>query len=72
MGVRPGSDPGLTPTIIRFHDAWLVVAVNESSRAQQVVLRRPGSAARVTFDVPAARSRMAMLDPAAWTILDLS
>lgn len=66
----PGA--GLLVVTIPFRDAWLLVAVNESSQPRQVVARRPGTRARVTFDVPPARARMAMIDPVAWTTIDAS
>jgi hypothetical protein len=67
-----GPKPGLLLVPVLFRDAWLLVAVNESARDHQVVARRPGSSARVTFDVGAGLARMAFVDPRKWVILDLS
>ena len=67
-----GRTPGLIVATVPFREAWLFVAINESSGARQVVARRPGAAQRVTFDVPAGYARMAIVDPHSWTIVDLS
>jgi hypothetical protein len=55
-----------------FRDAWLLVAVNESSRPGTVVARRPQTNGRVAFDVAAGCGRMALVDPGAWSLIDLS
>ena len=52
---------------VPFRDACLVVAINESSRAERVSVGRPGSAARVVIDVPTARSSLTMVDVKTWT-----
>jgi hypothetical protein len=57
---------------VPFRDAWLLVAVNESSRARTVNARRPGTSRRVAFEVEAGHGRMALIDPRAWTLIDLS
>jgi hypothetical protein len=67
-----GANPGVLVVTVPFRDAWLLVAVNESARAHKVVARRPGAAARVTFEVAADHARMCVIDPHAWKILDLS
>jgi len=67
-----GAKPGVLIATIPFRDAWLLVAVNETARSHQLIARRPGSAARVTFDVAADHARMAFVDPQGWKILDLS
>ena len=72
LTLEGGPKPGLVVVSVPFRDVWLLVAVNEASRARNVVARRPGIAGRVTFDVPAGRSRMAMVDSRGWTIVDLS
>lgn len=67
-----GARAGLLVVTVPFRDAWLLVAINESSRPRQVAARRSGIVSRVTFDVPAGHARMAMVDPRAWTIVDAS
>ncbi len=67
-----GAGAGLLVVTIPFHDAWLLVGINESSAPSRVVARRRGADPRVSFDVPAGRARMALIDPAAWTVLDVS
>ena len=67
-----GVAPGVLLVTIPFRDAWLLVAVNESSRAHKVVARRPATTRNVTFDVDAGYGRMALIDPRSWTIIDLS
>ena len=65
-----GPKPGVLVVTVPFRDAWLLVAINESSRAQTVVARRTGSNARIVVDVPAARARMAFVDPRAWSVIE--
>lgn len=67
-----GVAPGVLLVTVPFRDAWLLVAVNESSRVGNLVARRPGTTRRVAFDVQAGYGRMAWLDPRAWTLIDLS
>ncbi|HJR60502.1 MAG TPA: hypothetical protein VJ813_13920 [Vicinamibacterales bacterium] len=67
-----GAKPGVLVATIPFRDAWLLVAVNETARSHAVVARRPGAAARVSFDVAADHARMAVIDPHGWKILDVS
>jgi hypothetical protein len=64
--------PGLLIAVVPFARDWLVVAVNESSRDARVTLRKPGAPRRATLDVGAGWGRLAWLDPAAWTIVDVS
>jgi hypothetical protein len=68
---RSTSAHGVVSAALPFRDAWLVVAVNESSRSQRVDARRPGTTASVTFDVDAGRGRMAFVDPRAWRLIDV-
>jgi hypothetical protein len=65
-----GPRPGLLVVTVPFRDAWLLVAINESSRARQVMARHAGSNARIMFDVPAAHARMVFVDPQVWKIVD--
>jgi hypothetical protein len=67
-----GAAPGVLLVTAPFRDAWLLVAVNESSRVGRVVARRPGLSRSVSFDVDAGHGRMALIDPRAWTLIDLS
>jgi hypothetical protein len=67
-----GIPPGVLLVTVPFRDAWLLVAVNESSRARTVTARRPGTRRRVAFEVDAGHGRMALIDPRAWTLIDLS
>jgi hypothetical protein len=67
-----GVPPGVLLAAIPFRDAWLLVAVNESSGTHKVVARRPGSTRGVAFEVAAGWGRMAMIDPRTWTLLDQS
>ena len=67
-----GIAPGVLLVTVPFRDAWLLVAVNESSRTRTVIARRPGKTRRVTFEVEAGYGRMAFIDPRAWTLIDLS
>jgi len=77
-GVRPllardaSAPPGVVVVTVPFRNAWLLVAVNESSRAQKVAARRDQDAAQVTFDVMAGRARMVLVDPRTWRIIDTS
>ena len=64
--------PGVLLVTIPFRDAWLLVAINETSRTRKVVVRRPATTRSVTFDVEAGYGRMVFLDPRAWTLIDLS
>ena len=65
--VEPDSAAGLIIVPILFRDSCLIVAVNESSRPTRVSIGRPGLAARVSLDVPAARSSLMMVDVKMWT-----
>lgn len=67
-----GVPPGVLLVTVPFRAAWLLVAVNESSRARKVVVRRPATTRSVTFDVDAGYGRMALIDPRAWTLVDVS
>jgi hypothetical protein len=67
-----GIAPGVLLVTVPFRDAWLLVAVNESSRTRSVICRRPGKTQRVAFEVEAGYGRMAFIDPRAWTLIDLS
>ena len=67
-----GVPPGVLLVTIPFREAWLLVAINESSRARKVVVRRPATTRSVTFDVDAGYGRMALIDPRAWTLVDVS
>jgi hypothetical protein len=67
-----GAPPGLLLVTVPFRDAWLLVAVNESSRPHKVVARRAKTKRSVTFEVDAGFGRMALVDPRAWTLVDLS
>lgn len=62
--------PGLVAVIVPFRSDWLLVAVNETSAARRLQVSRPGASARFSLDVPAARSRLAVVDPRRWTVLD--
>ena len=62
------ASPGVIVVPIQFKDACLIVAINESSRSERVSVGRPGSDARVTIDVPAARSTLAIVDAKTWTV----
>ena len=64
--------PDLALQFSTFRDAWLLVAINESSRAHKVVARRPKTTRSVTFDVDAGYGRMALIEPRTWTVIDLS
>ena len=75
--IAPLVDPGGVPrsvllATIPFRDAWLLVAINEASRAHNVVARRPNSTRNVTFEVDAGYGRMALIDPRTWAVIDLS
>ena len=67
-----GIPRGVLLATIPFRDAWLLVAINESSRAHKVVARRPKTTRSVTFDVDAGYGRMALIEPRTWTVIDLS
>jgi hypothetical protein len=67
-----GVPPGVLLATVPFRDAWLLVAINESSRAHKVVARRPKTTRGVSFDVEAGYGRMAFIDPRAWTMIDVS
>jgi hypothetical protein len=67
-----GIAPGVLLVTVPFRDAWLLVAVNESSWARTITARRPGTRRRVSFEVDAGHGRMALIDPRAWTLIDLS
>lgn len=67
-----GVAPGVLLVTLPFRDAWLLVAVNESSRSHTVIARRPGTSRRVTFEVEPGYGRMAFIDPGAWSLIDLS
>ena len=67
-----GVAPGVLLVTLPFLDAWLLVAVNESSRSHTVVARRPGTSRGVTFEVEPGYGRMAFIDPGAWSLVDLS
>ena len=67
-----GIAPGVLLVTVPFRDAWLLVAVNESSRTRTVIARQPGKTRRVTFEVEAGYGRMAFIDPRAWTVIDVS
>ena len=67
-----GVAPGVLLATIPFRDAWLLVAVNESSQKHTIAVRRSGVNRRVTFEVEPGYGRMAFVDPRAWTLTDIS
>ena len=64
--------PGLMAVALPFRDAWLIVAVNESSGPRRLSIGRPGAVARVVLDVPAARSSFAWFKGSGIQVASLS
>jgi hypothetical protein len=76
-GVAPlvdlaGLPPGVLLATLPFRDAWLLVAVNETSQKHTIAVRRPGAKQRVTFEVESGYGRMALIDQRTWSLLDVS